>query len=544
MDQLTKLYKSLSAAQRWSILVCGLLIAAGVAWFTHFEREAGFRPLFASLSSEDASAIIQKLKEKGVDYRIASNGTSVMVPDRQVAELRLDMAGAGLPKTGRIGYEIFDKTNFGITDFAEHVNYRRAVEGELERSVMSIAEVEQARVHVTFPKDSVFLDSREPAKASVLVRLASGASLSPQNVSAITHLVSSAVEGLNPTAVSVVDMQGNLLNRPHRTGSPNDGLSDEALEYQQKVEHELQLKIASTLEPLLGPDKFRTALSVDCDMSDGEQSEEVFDPSKSVMVTSQRTEDAPGSTSVASGVPGTASNLPHPPSSEPRSGTGPARRVENITYQSSRTTRHVKLAQGTIKRLSIAVLLDQNVQWNGTQRTLVPPTPEKIKSIHDLVATAVGLVPERGDQLAVETLPFDSTLNAPAPAPFHAPVVKKEKKTFIEEKIESNPLLMYGGAAAVVVVVLLLGFKMMRRGASKTQIQQQAAIEAPAPAYDRVSLSHAAHPQTEGPASSQTLQLPPPRVEVITSQLRESVTRDSELWAGVLRAWLAEEENA
>ena len=172
------------------------------------------------------------------------------------------------------------------------------------------------------------------------------------------------------------------------------------------------------------------------------------------------------------------------------------------------------------------------------------PRPEKIKSIHDLVATAVGLVPERGDQLAVETLPFDSTLNAPAPAPFHAPAAKKEKKTFIEEKIESNPLLMYGGAAAAVVVVLLLGFKMMSRAASKTQIQQQAAIEAPAPAYDRVSLSHASHPQTEGPTTSQTLQLPPPRVEVITSQLRESVTRDSELWAGVLRAWLAEEENA
>lgn len=172
MDQITKIYKSLSVAQRWSLLVGALLTAAAFAWFTHFEREAGFRPLFASLSSEDASAIIQKLKEKGIDYRIGPNGTSVMVPEQQVAELRLDMAGAGLPKTGRIGYEIFDKTNFGITDFAEHVNYRRAVEGELERSVMSIAEVEQARVHVTFPKDSVFLDSREAAKASVLVRLA------------------------------------------------------------------------------------------------------------------------------------------------------------------------------------------------------------------------------------------------------------------------------------------------------------------------------------------------------------------------------------
>ncbi len=543
MDQITKIYKSLSVAQRWSLLVGALLTAAAFAWFTHFEREAGFRPLFASLSSEDASAIIQKLKEKGIDYRIGPNGTSVMVPEQQVAELRLDMAGAGLPKTGRIGYEIFDKTNFGITDFAEHVNYRRAVEGELERSVMSIAEVEQARVHVTFPKDSVFLDSREAAKASVLVRLAPGAALSAQNVAAITHLVSSAVEGLTPTAVSVVDMQGNLLNRPHHSG-PNDGLSDEALEYQQKVEHELQAKIASTLEPLLGPDKFRTALSVDCDMSAGEQSEEVFDPSKSVMVTSQRTEDAPGSTAIASGQPGTASNLPHPPTSEPRSASGPARRVENITYESSRTTRHVKLAQGTIKRLSIAVLLDQNVEWNGKQRTLVPPTPEKIKTIHDLVATAVGLVPERGDQLAVETLPFDSTLNSPAPVPYHAPIVKKEKKTFIQEKVESNPMMVYGGAAAAAIVVLLVGFKLMRRGGSKSRAEYPAALEAAAPAHDQVNLTHSAAAHSETPASSQTLQLPPPRVEVITGQLKESVTRDAELWAGVLRAWLAEEENA
>src|SRR5258706_9820245 len=129
MEQLKKLYRSLSTTQRWSILIFGVLIIAGVSWFTRQQREAGFRPLFSSLSSEDASGIVQKLKESGVDYRIGENGTSVMVPEARVAELRLELAGAGLPKTGRIGYEIFHKTNFGITDFAEHVNYRRAVEG-------------------------------------------------------------------------------------------------------------------------------------------------------------------------------------------------------------------------------------------------------------------------------------------------------------------------------------------------------------------------------------------------------------------------------
>ncbi len=134
------------------------------------------------MSPEDAAAVVQKLRESGTEFRLAENGTGVLVPSARVAELRLQMAGAGLPKTGRVGFELFDKTNFGATDFAEHINYRRAVEGELERSVMALAEVEQARVHVTFPKDSVFLESRQPAKASIMVKLRPGAKLAPANV--------------------------------------------------------------------------------------------------------------------------------------------------------------------------------------------------------------------------------------------------------------------------------------------------------------------------------------------------------------------------
>ena len=252
-------------------------------------------PALHGLAPEDASAIVAKLRESGVDYKIGENGTSLLVPEDSVPELRLEMAGLGLPKTGRIGFEIFDKTNFGITDFAEHVNYRRAVEGELERSVMAMADVQQARVHVTLPKESVFTDSREPAKASVLVGLRPGARLSSQNVIAITNLVSSAVEGLAPESVSVVDMNGNLLSRPRRDGLPDGAqISEAALEYRQAIEHDLAVKINSTLDPLLGADKFRTGVSADVDMTSGEQSEETFDPTKSVMVTSQKTEDSSG----------------------------------------------------------------------------------------------------------------------------------------------------------------------------------------------------------------------------------------------------------
>src|SRR5580704_13698140 len=253
MEQLKKLLLSLSAMQRVTIVVVGLAMAAGVVWFSKWQQESGLRPLYTALSPEDASAMVTKLRESGVGYKVGENGTSILVPEARVAELRLEMAGLGLPKTGRIGFEIFDKTNFGITDFAEHVNYRRAVEGELERSIMAIAEVQQARVHVTLPKDSVFTDSREPAKASVLVGLRAGSSLSPQNVIAITNLVSSAVEGLSPESISVVDVHGNLLSRPRR-----DQLADgaqntvAALDYRQAIERDLAVKINNTLEPLLG----------------------------------------------------------------------------------------------------------------------------------------------------------------------------------------------------------------------------------------------------------------------------------------------------
>src|SRR5579864_8259521 len=302
MDQVKKLLSSLSASQLTAIVICAAAVVGGVMWFSHWQRESGMRPLYTSLAPEDAGAIVLKLRESGVDYRVTDNGTTLMVPDAKAPELRLEMAGLGLPKTGRIGFEIFDKTNFGITDFAEHVNYRRAVEGELERSIMAIAEVQQARVHVTLPKDSVFTDSREPAKASVLVGLRAGSSLSPQNVIAITNLVSSAVEGLSPESISVVDMHGNLLSRPRR-----DQLADgaqntvAALDYRQAIERDLAVKINNTLEPLLGSDKFRTGVSAEVDMTSGEQSEETFDPTKSVMVTSQKTEDSSGITHLAAG---------------------------------------------------------------------------------------------------------------------------------------------------------------------------------------------------------------------------------------------------
>ena len=280
----------LSTSQRWTILVATVLISAGLYSLVHWEKESAFRPLYTTLAPEDASIVIQKLKEGSTEYRLSNNGTTVSVPEDKVAELRLELAAAGVPKSGRIGFEIFDKTNFGMTDFAEHINYRRAVEGELERSVMALGEVEQARVHITFPKESVFSEAQQPAKASVLIKIRAGASLPETAIPAITHLISSAVEGLAPESVSVLDMRGNLLNRAKRVDNSGGGDSSEAaLEYRHKVEQDLTSKLEATLEPLVGAGRFRASVSADTDLTSGEQSEESFDPTKSAMVSSQTT---------------------------------------------------------------------------------------------------------------------------------------------------------------------------------------------------------------------------------------------------------------
>src|SRR5215467_2475029 len=339
MNDLIKLASNLSLKQRISILGAALLVGAGIFTLTRWRHEGDFRPLYTSMAPEDAATVVQKLKETAVEYRLSENGTSVSVPSTKLAESRLALAAAGLPKTGRIGFELFDKTNFGATEFVEHINYKRALEGELERSVMSLGEVEQARVHLTLPKESVFIDQQQPAKASVMVKLRPGAQISAQNVLAVTHLVASAVEGLAPTAVALLDMDGHLLNRP-RPASSGDGneISAEALEIRQQIERNLVQKISATLEPLLGPDGFRAGVSVDCDLTSGEQQEEAFDPSRSVMMSSQKTEDT--SEKLASvGIPGTASNLPEPPPRPAAASGGLSRRTENITYQTSRTVR-------------------------------------------------------------------------------------------------------------------------------------------------------------------------------------------------------------
>jgi flagellar M-ring protein FliF len=562
-----KILASIPVRQRIVMAVVLAAAASAIYLLVQHQREADFRPLFTGVAPEDASAIVQKLKEAGVDYRLPVEGGAVLVPSARLAELRINMAAAGLPKTGRIGFELFDKTNLGATEFTEHINYQRALEGELERSVMSLAEVEQARVHLTFPKDSVFLESQQPAKASVLVKLRPGVRLAPQNVQAIDNLVSAAVEGLSPDAVSVLDMNGNLLGRPKPPGSLDGAeLSESALDYRHHMEADLLAKVNSTLEPLLGADKFRANVSVECDFSGAELSEELFDPEHSVMASSQRTEDSSGG-STAGGVPGTASTLPRP-TSRPASGSNRvSRTTENIAYQTSRTVKKTRLPAGVLRKMSLAVLVDQSVTWEKDgkimKKVLAPPTPETMKIIHDVVAGVTGFNADRGDQLVIETLPFESTLQLEPPVVpgTTAAPLKPTGIGSLPIQFDRKTLMIGGGAAAgLIVLAVVLMILLRKRGKRKRGSVSSAGELPPAdtPAGRAALAAARAQQELESQLAERdalqqksdaqvltNLKLAPvitKKAEVMAKHLREKISKEPEVSAHILRTWIREED--
>jgi flagellar M-ring protein FliF len=426
---------------------------------------------------------------------------------------------------------------------------------------MSLAEVEQARVHVTFAKESVFVEQQEPAKASVLVRLRPGAHLAPQNVAAIDNLVASAVEGLSPDGVSVLDMNGNLLGRPKVAGGLDGPEPSEAvLDYRRKVEADLVAKMNATLEPLLGAERFRAGASVDCDFTGGEQSEEVFDPARSVMVSSQRTEDTTNPV-FSGGVPGTASTLPRPTSRAGAGGSRVSRVTENIAYQTSRTVKKSRVPAGEVKKMSLAVLVDQTVTWekagNAYRRVLTPPAPEQLKAIHDLVAGVTGLNADRGDQLIVETLPFENTLlteppQASAPA---APAAKQVQTLVLDKRT-----LSIGGGAALLLLILV-ALLMRRRAQPAVEATAPAALPAPSSAAPaqiaqpgsaleqqleaKLAEREAQQQKLDAQALS-ALKLSPAITktsEVLAKHLREKIKEEAGLSAHVLQSWIREDGN-
>ena len=289
LTQLKQLNEKLTLNQKISILALAAAILTGVGLMVYFMGQEEYQTLYSGLNAEEASTVVNRLKDLKVPYQLTDAGKNIRVPKPKIDELRIQLASEGLPQSGKIGFEIFDKTNLGMTEFLEKISYKRALEGELARTILSLKEVSQARVHLVLPKESLFQEKSEPTKASVVIKLNAGKQISETMVSGIIHMVSSAVEGLSPQNVTVVDIAGRMLSS--KQGSPEESLTATQLELKGRYEKDLKLKVVNILEPVVGEGRVKADTWVTLNFNRSEQTEEKFNPQETPIRSQQKSEE-------------------------------------------------------------------------------------------------------------------------------------------------------------------------------------------------------------------------------------------------------------
>ena len=406
-----------------SILLILVLSIVGFGSLIFWNSQPDLQVLFSNLSPDDAGEMVNKLKEKKIPFSLSHSGTTLLVPKDQVYDLRLSFAAEGLPKGGGVGFEVFDRTNFGITDFVQKLNYQRALQGELSRTIRQIKEIEQTRVHIVTPKESLFIGEQKKPTASVFIKTRSGMTLGPPQVEGIVHLVASAVEGLDPGNITVVDTSGKILSK--RSDSTLVGqLTTTQLEYQKNSEEGLKKKVQGMLEGVLGPNKVIARVSMDIDFQQVEITEERYEPN-TVLRSEQKNVERAGVLSgagVTKKEDQTDSKSPKKPGAESPIRT-PAdqmllpnansseRQHEIRNYEVSKINKHVTNPIGQVKKISAAVVVDGTYKESADEKgqknkQYVPRSQEEMKSLENIVKKAIGYSEERKDQVEVINMPF------------------------------------------------------------------------------------------------------------------------------------------
>ncbi|OIQ97436.1 flagellar M-ring protein [mine drainage metagenome] len=408
-----------------------LLLVAGVAAviavmvvFWLWSQQPDYRVLFSNYSDKDGGAIVAALEKMNVPYKFSDSGSAILVPAAQVHEARLKLASDGLPKGGNIGFEVLENQKFGVSQFVEQVNFQRALEGELERTIQSIGAVAAARIHLAIPKASVFVRDQQKPTASVLLNLRPGRSLDAQQVSAVVHLVASSVPDLPVGNVTVVDQNGNLLSDTSKKMGANN-LDPTQLKYIDDIQQSIVKRVESIIAPIVGEKNVRAEASAEVDFSTLEQAAETYKPNPQpaeAAIRSQQTNETKTTDGVAaSGVPGALSNQPPVPATAPlvtpaganasatTAGAPVVNTQKNMTtnYEVDKTVRYVQQAMGGIKRLNVAVVVNnmQVVDAKG-KVSYRPLTVAEKKQINDLAMQAMGFSKERGDSLTVVNSSF------------------------------------------------------------------------------------------------------------------------------------------
>lgn len=383
------------------VAVLLIIITLGITMFLWLPKQ-DYQILYTNLSPEDAGNVITKLKEKKIPYNVKDN--AILVPSNKVHELRLELAAQGIPSGGGVGFEIFDKTSIGLTEFSQRVNYVRALQGELARTIKQIQEVDQVRVHIAIPEKSIFTEKEDHPTASVVLKLKPGRTLNKEQVSSVVHLVSSSVEGLSPQYVTVVDQYGNLLSAPKDN---TQLVQTEQIEYKKNIEKAYEKNIQSMLENIVGKGKAVVRVSTDIDFSKVEKLEEKYDPDTIAIRNEQRTQEKTMSPQTG-GIPGVLSNQPGQGQATASQNIQSQRQQESINYEVSKSISKILQSTGQIKKISVAVLVDGIYKEDKGKKVYMPRSEEEIKKYQELVQAAIGYNKERGDLIIVESMPFES----------------------------------------------------------------------------------------------------------------------------------------
>lgn len=471
-EQFTAFWNRQTPGQRVVLVVLVVAGATLAGLFLTWATTPSYSVAFTGLSEADAGQIVEQLNAMGVPYQLEAGGT-ILVPADQVYEVRLQMARQGLPEGGTVGFELFSGNAFGMTEFAQKVNYRRALEGELERTIASLNGVEAVRVHIVTPERSLLTRDQAPATASVTIKMGPGRALDGSQVRAITHLVASSVEGLTPENVVVVDVNGNLLAAGGASGETAAAVeADTRLAAEAAYAAEVQRKVEDLLNAVLGPNRSVVQASVRLDWTQREVTTQSFDPeATAVRSESNIQESYSASGTTLGGVPGAASNLPTP-EAEATAQAGSAseyQRSEVVTnYEVTQTQSHEVTAPGQVERLSLSVLVD------GVS------DPAELETLRSAIAAAAGIDESRGDVLAVESLAFDRSFFEA-----QASELEKSERTALYWRIGQVALAVIALAALLFYVHRLLGGLKVASAQAWTPILRPAgemALAAPAAA--------------------------------------------------------------
>ena len=538
VEQVKQFWGSRTGLQKSLLLGGAGTTALMLTLFVRLIASPDYKPLYKDLDPADAQALATQLDAQNIPHQVSADGKEVSVPADKLDAARMMTATQGQPHSGRMGFELFDKMSWGQTEFDEKVAYQRALEGELERTIGTLADVEQARVHLVMPTDSVFLDRQRSAKAAVILRLRHNG-LSKDAVVAISRLVSGAVDELKPEDVSIIDADSE-----RSLGLAHDGPGGD-----QDEEARLTNRLINTLEPVVGTNAIRASVNVDFDEASTDENDEKYDPAVSALLTMQRTEDSAGGTSIPSGVPGTASNIPAAKPAKPAgqtsqqsntptaqtstatSGPSQSSKTESAQYGVNKTIIHTITPAGGIRRISAALLVDDTIVKTTDNKGKVTVTRQKrsqdeLNRIQELAEAAIGFDAKRGDTISVQNLSFDSgSTDSDLPAPNLASEVQK---TVSDYSSLLRPLSLLG--------LFLLAYFLVIRPVQKHALRQGELTAGLQPALAAANVQGLSSEPTEAIAMGR-------RAAQLKAQSSELAKQNPVDTARAMQTWMREERS-